>query len=162
MMNAVVPSADVADPTRRIDPPQTRGGIQFPHLVLLAEMIEDLHTGDAGNPVGLCEILCRIRSASDAKKAAKEHCLYPAIQAGAQCDIDASIETIRTLHSDLIRDIAHITSITNEFTLPEDACTSWATLYAGLATFSDDLMNRLTHEKEALSSLLKTTWRNQC
>lgn len=120
--------------------------IQLPHLVTLAEMVEDLHTGDDGNPEGLSTILRRLIAVASAQGNTAEHALFYAARTGAIPDIEASVDLLRAKHAACDRDIQRIRDITNEFTLPAGACTSWKTLYSGLSEFINDLTHRVQLE----------------
>lgn len=145
-MTNAVPVGKAAELTRY----HVRRRVQLPQLVLLAEMIEDLHTGDEGNPQGLSEILRRMSGEMDVQMKEEKLVLFPAIRKGAMSGIEASIAVMRAKRGVYDRDITRIRNITEEFTLPDAACTSWATLYAGLSDFIDDLMNHLRLENEML------------
>ncbi len=150
-MTNAVPIDDAAELTRYIEKCyHARHRVQLPQLVLLAEMIEDLHQGDVGNPEGLSEILRRMSGEMEVQMINEELILFPAIRKGAMSGIEASIAAMRAKSGGYDRDITRIRNITKEFTLPDAACTSWATLYAGLFDFIDDLMNHLRLENEIL------------
>lgn len=128
--------------------------IPLPQLVKLAEMVEDLHVGDEGNPEGLSTVLRRLIDEVAVQKSAAEQVLFPAAGKATMPEIEASAEGLRAKHVACDRDIQRIRDITNEFTLPEGACESWATLYAGLSDFINDLTRHLSLEKELPSAKL--------
>ena len=71
----------------------------------------------------------------------QERRLRPAPHKATLPDIGTSMAVRRARQTVIDRDIARIRDITGDFTLPKAACTSWATLYAGLSDFIEDLMS---------------------
>lgn len=145
------PIDDAGEQTRYIETRyHARHRSQLRQLILLAEMVEDLHTGDEGNPVGLSGVLHGVSTALEAQLKETEQILFPAIRKGALSGIEASIAVMRAKHRELDHAIAQVRTITQDFTLPDDACASWATLYAGLAGFIEDMVTRARLENEIL------------
>lgn len=143
-MTNPVPIDNAAELTRYIETRyHAQHRAQLPQLVLLAEMIEDLHTGDEGNPQGLYEILRRISAKMDFQMKEEAVILFPAIRRSAMSGSAVPISILRANRGGYDRDITRIRTITNELTLPDASCSSWATLYTGLSDFIDDLMNHL-------------------
>lgn len=139
-----VPIDDAVELTRHIETHyHAQHRARLPQLVLLAEMIEDLHTGDEGNPHGLSGILRGLSARLDSRMKEEALILFPAIRKAAESGTGVPIAAMRADRGGHEREIALVRKITNEFTLPDAACTSWATLYAGLADFIDDLTNHL-------------------
>jgi regulator of cell morphogenesis and NO signaling len=128
--------------------------IQVPQLVKLAEMVEDLHVGDEGNPEGLSTVLRRLIDEVAVQQGAAEQVLFFAARKATTPEIEASAEVLRAKHVAYDRDIKRVRDITNEFTLPEGACESWATLYTGVSDFINDLTHHLSLEKEMLGAQL--------
>lgn len=143
-MTHPAPIDDAAELTRYIE---TRYHAQhrahLPQLVLLAEMIEDLHTSDEGNPQGLSGILRGLSARLDARMKEEALILFPAIRRAAAFGTGDPIAVLRADRTSHVREIALVRQITKDFTVPDAACTSWATLYAGLAGFIDDLTTHL-------------------
>lgn len=123
-------------------------------LVKLAEMVEDLHVGDKGNPEGLATVLRRLIDELAVQKSTAEQVLFPAARKATTPEIEAATEVLRAKHAACDRDIQRIRDITNEFTLPEGACESWVTLYTGLSDFISDIQTHLSLEKEILGTQL--------
>lgn len=121
-------------------------------LIELAEMVEDLHEGDEGIPVGIHQILCRMNRALDAHLRASERIVLPAMRGEIAPGPGYWIERLRGNLERLNRDGARIREITRDFVLPEAACTSWATLYARLTAFLTDLAEHIRLENERLFS----------
>jgi len=150
-MTSFAPIDDSADLIRHIESCyHARHRKRFAELVKLAEMIEDLHDGDEGRPEGLTDILRRMTGTLEAYMKRAELTLFPAIRKGGMPGIGQQIAVMRADHDGFGRDIAQIHEITAGFTLPDTACTSWETLYAGVAAFVGDLAEHMRLEDEVL------------
>lgn len=151
----VAPSGDSpADLTRHIEGrfhPRHRQWLD--ELGKLAEMVEELHEGDEGAPAGLHRILARIGDVLEAHMQTAERIVFPGIRTAATSDLGPWIDALRGDHARLIGDCARIREASRDFRLPDDACTSWATLYAGLVEFIDALAEHLRLESDMLNEL---------
>lgn len=123
-------------------------------LVKLAEMVEDLHVGDKGNPEGLSTVLRRLINELAVQQSTAKQALFPVAGKSATLETETSAEVLRAKHVACDRDIQRIRDITNHFTLPEGACESWVTLYTGLSDFISDLQTDMSVEKEMLGTQL--------
>lgn len=123
---------------------------QLAPLAKLAEMVEDLHLGDHGVPHGLSELLHRMIRQVDAHVTTEERLLFPAIRSGDGSAIGWGIAVTRADHDAHERSLAEIRRLTRDMTPPEEACTSWITLYAGLAEFEDGLSEHMRLEDDEL------------
>lgn len=143
-MTHPVPIDDAAELTRYIETRyHARHRAHLPQLVLLAEMVEDLHTDDEGNPQGLSGILRGLSARLDARMKEEAGTLFPAIRRAAVSGAGDPIAVLPADRTGHAREIALVRKITKDFALPDAACTSWATLYAGLKGFIDDLTTHL-------------------
>jgi regulator of cell morphogenesis and NO signaling len=122
----------------------------LPSLVKLAEMVEDLHCDDDGVPKGLADLLARMLGEMEVHMKKEELILFPAIRRGGGPRIEEPIATMRADHDSHEREIARIRRLTHDMTQPEGACTSWGTLYSGLAEFVDDLTEHIRLENDVL------------
>ncbi|HRO10945.1 DUF6522 family protein [Amaricoccus sp.] len=116
----------------------------------LAEMVEDLHEDDEGVPAGLRRALGRIGGALEAHMRSAECVVFPMIRSGATSGLGSRIEALRSDHARLTAECARIREISRDFELPDGACTSWVTLYAGLAEFIDSLAEHVRLENDVL------------
>lgn len=148
-MPETAPFHDAADLTRRIETRyHRRHRAQLPVLLKMAEMVEDLHATDTGVPTGLHHALTGLSREMAGQMAREEAILFPAIRSGAGLETQAAV--IRDAHKDQGRRIAEIRRLTRGLITPDGACTSWATLYAELAAFIDDLRAHMRLETEML------------
>jgi regulator of cell morphogenesis and NO signaling len=150
-MDSSAPIDDPAELTRHIETRyHARHRQQLPDLVKLAEMIEDIHGEDGGAPIGLTAILRRMIGEMEVHMKKEELILFPAIRKGGVPGIEQPITVMRADHDGHDADLAQIRKVTNGFTLPEGACTSWATLNEKLREFTDDLTEHMRLENEIL------------
>ncbi|MFC0200326.1 hemerythrin domain-containing protein [Paracoccus rhizosphaerae] len=125
---------------------------QLSPLLRLADMIEDLHVGDAGVPEGLFGILRRMTEDLEVQMKKEELILFPAIRRAGDLQLENEIAKLRAANQDLKRNAAEICRITNDLTLPQGACEPWETLYSGLAEFVADLEEHMRLENDVLFS----------
>lgn len=150
-MADAAPIQDAAELTRLIETRfHARHREQLPVLAKLAEMVEDIHFGDEGVPDGLFDLLNRMTGEMEAHMREKELVLFPAIRRGGGVEIQTSIAAMRADQEGHDREIAEIRRLTRDLTLPGGVCSSWATLYAGLAEFIDDLTEHMRLENDVL------------
>lgn len=150
-MTSEVPIDDAAELTRYIETRyHARHRQQLPDLLFLAEMVEDIHDAEEGVPEGLAALLRRMIGEMEVHMKKEELILFPAIRKGGMPGLEQPIAVMRADHDDHQEDLARIREITNEFALPEGACTSWATLNTGLAQFADDLTEHMRLENDVL------------
>ncbi len=142
---------DAVELTRRIETRyHARHREQLPVLAKLAEMVEDLHFGDEGVPDGLFDLLGQMIGEMEVHMKKEELVLFPAIRRGGGAGVETLIAAMRADHEHHDRAAAKIRRLTCDLTLPGTACSSWATLYAGLAEFTDDLTEHMRLENDVL------------
>ncbi len=101
-------------------------------------------------PHGLSDLLHRMIGEMEVHMKKEELVLFPAIRRGAGPGIGEPIAAMRADHDVHDRELAEIRRLTHDLTPPERACTSWTTLYAGLAEFVDDLTEHIRLENDVL------------
>ena len=150
-MTDAVPIHDASELTRYIESRyHARHREQLPMLLKLAEMVEDLHFGDEGVPDGLCGVLRRMTEELEVHMKNEELVLFPAIRRGGGRGIGELIVATRADHAEHDHQLAEIRRLTSNLAPPEGACSSWNTLYAGLAEFADDLSEHIRLENDVL------------
>jgi regulator of cell morphogenesis and NO signaling len=153
----LAPFHDAAALTRHIETRyHARHRQQLSRLVRLAEMIEDLHEPDRDVPEGLTAILRRMIGEMEVHMKKEELLVFPLIRKGGGAQLAERIAAMRADHDDHDRDLAAIRRLTGDLTLPEGACTPWATLYEGLADFIADLTEHIRLENDVLFPQFET------
>lgn len=156
-MDASPPFKNPADLTRHIETRyHARHRQQLPQLVTLAEMVEDLHDRDRDVPEGLTAILRRMIGELEVHMKKEELLVFPLIRKGGGAVLAERIAQMRADHDDHDRGLAAIRRLTGDLTLPDSACTPWATLYEGLAGFMADLDEHIRLENDVLFPQFET------
>lgn len=150
-MTGTAPEHDSAALTRHIETRyHARHREQLPPLADMAEKVETVHFGDEHVPEGLCDVLRRMIGEMEVHMKKEELILFPAIRNGGAPGLGTPIAVMRADHDDHDRDVAEIRRLTQDLTLPEGACRTWAALYSGLAEFVDDLEEHMRLENDVL------------
>ena len=126
-----------------------RHSAQLSTLIKLAAMVEDLHCDDDGVPKGLADLLAGMVREIETHMKKEDLNLFPAIRRSDDRGIGKPIAAIRADHVDHDREIHAIRRLTRNLSVPEDACSSWRTLYSDLRAFIDDLTEHVRPETEA-------------
>lgn len=123
---------------------------QLPELIRLAERVERVHGGRPECPAGLAAHLQSVWTELESHMAKEEEILFPMITRGMNGMAVAPVSVMRDEHEQHGNALAALERLTNNITPPDDACNTWRTLYRGLETFRDDLMNHLHIENNIL------------
>ncbi|MCF3592694.1 hemerythrin domain-containing protein [Rhodobacteraceae bacterium LMO-12] len=123
---------------------------QLPQLAEQAERIEMVHAGAENLPAGLSAILRRLIGEMEVHMKKEELILFPAIRKGGIPGLENPIAVMRADHEGHDRDITEIRRLTGGPTLPEHACGTWTSLYAGLDEFLADLTEHMHLENDIL------------
>ncbi len=122
---------------------------KLPDLAALALRVERVHAADPAVPAGLSSLLEELMSELEIHMQKEERILFPAIRQGV-LNVAGPIAVMRADHQDHVTRVARIRALINDLTLPEDACRSWTSLYAGLGEFLDDLAEHVRLEDDIL------------
>jgi regulator of cell morphogenesis and NO signaling len=80
----------------------------------------------------------------------EEAVLFPMIKAGAGSRAAAPVHTMEIEHEDHGVSLRMIRTLTSNFTLPPEACATWAALYRRLEEFETELMEHIHLENNIL------------
>ena len=123
---------------------------ELPELIRLARRVESVHHDDPRSPAGLADLLETIEAELTEHQAKEEQILFPLMRAGGHPMIVHPIARMREEHDAHGANLAEILVITNDITLPPEACNSWRALYVGLAKFAEDLTEHVHLENNVL------------
>lgn len=123
---------------------------QLPALIELAEKVESVHADSPDCPKGLAALIRKVYDDLTMHMMKEEQVLFPLINAGHGRMAAAPISVMEAEHDEATHDLADIAALTNQFTPPEGACTSWQNLYSGLKAFGQDLTDHVALENEIL------------
>lgn len=122
---------------------------ELPALAALAEKVESVHRDDVHVPAGLAALLRRMTGELEVHMKKEELILFPAMR-NALAGLDSPITAMRQDHDDHTDELATIKRLTNNLTLPQDACGSWTRLYSDLSEFVNDLEEHIRLENDVL------------
>ena len=127
---------------------------ELPELIRLARKVEAVHRGKPGTPAGLAELLERMEDDLVSHMGKEEMILFPLLRsafperAGAMAF--GPIAMMRGEHDDHGAELLLMAGLTDDLTLPPEACTTFRALYAGLGKFRDDLTQHIHLENNVL------------
>jgi len=123
---------------------------QLPELIQLAETVERVHADRENCPVGLSAELQAIFADLSQHMMKEEQILFPMIRAANYAMACMPIRVMEMEHADMGNQIEVLKSITHNLITPTDACTTWRTLYIGVAAFIEDLIQHTHLENNIL------------
>jgi regulator of cell morphogenesis and NO signaling len=123
---------------------------ELPELARLARRVEAVHRENPGVPRGLADLLDRMTVELEAHMQKEEQVLFPLMLQGGHPMIGHPIAMMLSEHDDHGAHLRSLEALTQDFTLPEGACTSWRALYAGTRKFADDLVEHIHTENNIL------------
>ena len=121
---------------------------QLPELIRLARRVEHVHANDLNCPTGLTQHLEEMYQELESHMMKEEQILFPMLAGGIYPSGPISVmEEEHLQHGDAL---AILDELTNNITLPKDACNTWTALYLGLNELKQDLMQHILLENEIL------------
>jgi len=123
---------------------------QLPELRNLSAKVETVHAESPDVPAGLANILSNMIGELEVHMKKEELVLFPAIRQGHGVHMGEPISVMRADHDDHLGEISKIRTLTNDLTLPDNACGSWRRLYSGLQEFLTDIEEHIRIENDVL------------
>ena len=121
---------------------------QLPELARLARRVENVHAGDINCPTGLADHLDAMYQELESHMMKEEQILFPMLAGGIYPAGPISVmEEEHLQHGDALETLD---KLTNNISLPQDACNTWTALYLGLKELKEDLMQHILLENEIL------------
>lgn len=121
---------------------------QLPELIRLALRVEQVHGHTEECPLGLAEHLQNMQQELNSHMHKEEQILFPMLQQGIYPS--GPIHVMQEEHLQHGEELDKLDYLTNDITLPEDACNTWTALYRGLQELKEDLMEHILLENEVL------------
>ncbi len=123
----------------------------LPELITLAQKVETAHVDKKQCPHGLAELLREMLNEMEVHMLKVENVLFCNMTQGVKNDQDFNcVAELKNEHEELGGDLIKIDMLTNNFTLPKEACNTWQALYLGLAKFVDELTEHVHMENNIL------------
>ena len=123
---------------------------QLPELIRMARRVEAVHRDNPHVPQGLADHLEAMETELLDHMAKEETILFPALRQGAKGGVAMPIQVMRSEHVGHGEHLERLMALTHDATPPPGACNTWRALYAGIAQFSDDLINHIHTENNLL------------
>ncbi len=123
---------------------------EMPELRALAKRVESVHANHSAVPKGLSDLLARMNGEMESHMQKEEQILFPMMRSGGNPMIVHPIGVMRHEHDSHGEELNALSELTDDLTLPEDACNTWRALYAGLGKFRDDLTEHIHIENNIL------------
>ena len=117
------------------------------HQVHRREMLE---LRELALPKGLSDLLARMHGELESHMQKEEQILFPLMLAGGNPMIVHPIGMMRQEHDSHGEEPEALAQLTDDLTVPAEACNSWRALYAGLAKLADDLTEHIHIENNIL------------
>jgi regulator of cell morphogenesis and NO signaling len=119
-------------------------------LIPLAQKVERVHGDHPSAPIGLSQVLERLRDELESHMMKEEQVLFPMMRRGGSAAIGHPIAQMRHEHEEELEHLRAIEHVTHGLSLPPGACGSWTALYTGLRKFTDDLVTHMHLENAVL------------
>jgi len=123
---------------------------ELARLIDLAAKVEQAHAGKPDCPRGLKQHLIGIAEAVESHLAKEEQILFPLIKAGQTQGAANPIRVMVHEHESHGENLGKTRTMTGDFHLPAEACTTWAELYRSLQRLEKDLMDHIHLENNIL------------
>lgn len=123
---------------------------QLPELVRMARRVEAVHRSHPAVPTGLADALEAMHVELLEHMGKEEAVLFPLLRGGGNPFVGMPIGVMRAEHTDHGAALERLKALTNDTSPPEDACTTWRALYAGIAQLADDLIAHIHLENNVL------------
>jgi len=123
---------------------------EMPELRALAIRVERVHAGHPAAPKGLSDLLEHLHEELESHMQKEEQILFPLMRVGGSPMIAHPIGVMRHEHDSHGAELKALSELTGDLTLPDDACTTWRALYAGLAKLAEDLTEHIHIENNVL------------
>lgn len=123
---------------------------QLPELIRMARRVEAVHREHPAVPAGLADALEETHAELLDHMGKEEAVLFPLLRQGGNPFVGMPISVMRAEHTEHGAALERLNALTHDTAPPEDACTTWRALYAGIAQFCDDLISHIHLENNVL------------
>jgi regulator of cell morphogenesis and NO signaling len=119
-------------------------------LVALARKVERVHAEKASVPRGLAAHLSAMSDALELHMQKEEQILFPAIIAGRGIQMHGPTAQMEREHDEHGLKLETLRALTNDFTPPDESCTSWRALFLRCEQLEADVMAHVHLENHVL------------
>ncbi|MCA9557897.1 MAG: iron-sulfur cluster repair protein YtfE [Myxococcales bacterium] len=123
----------------------------LPVLVEAAERVERVHGAKPSCPHGLAALLRQAEIELSQHLDKEEVVLFPAlVKGGRGVRVEAPVRAMMMEHDDHGAILQRLRALTDDYTPPPEACTTWRALYNGLDTLETELRQHIHLENNIL------------
>jgi regulator of cell morphogenesis and NO signaling len=124
--------------------------VALPNLIRMARRVEERH-GDKGScPIGLAALLEQVHTSVLDHLEKEETILFPALLRHTGTELSRPVYVLESEHEHHRSDLQRIRALTNDLTVPDEACTTWRALYGNLQQLEQELMEHIHLENNIL------------
>lgn len=123
---------------------------EFPEAIRMARRVETVHAGKDDCPHGLGDLLALMFDELEDHQQKEEAILFPMMLSGGGPMLLGPIARMVLEHEELGRQLEDMDRLTDGFTPPDAACTTWRALYAACAKLDEDLREHVHLENNIL------------
>lgn len=123
---------------------------ELPELIRLARRVEAVHKDKPDVPRGLADLLEQMANELESHMQKEERVLFPIMRRYSQAALAQPIAAMLADHEDHGALLRELESLTDNFTPPAGACTTWRALYSGGSKFAEDLVQHIHTENNLL------------
>ena len=123
---------------------------ELPALIALAQRVEGRHGSKTDCPRGLAALLETVHHEVLSHLEKEEQILFPMIMRGDGTFASGPIYVMEAEHVEHGVNLARIRTLTNDLTVPPDACPTWRALYLRLDELESDLFDHIHLENNVL------------
>ena len=124
---------------------------ELPRLESMARKVERVHGDkDPERLQRLVQAVLELKAELDTHMVKEEQILFPMIRAGRGTGADGPIAVMMREHETAGELLRLIRALTNDYTVPEEACNTWRALWLGLEALEADLHEHIHLENNIL------------
>jgi len=124
---------------------------EMPRLMAMAEKVLQVHRDKAPETLPeLVSVYGALKSELEEHMAKEEQILFPMIQRGQGAMADGPIAVMLHEHDSAATALRRLRELTNDYTVPEEACNTWRALWHGLKALEESLHRHIHLENNVL------------
>lgn len=123
---------------------------EFPRAIDLARTVETVHGADPDCPHGLADHLAIMADDLEGHQRKEENILFPTMMAGSCGVLRFPITRMMSEHDDVYDQLAHLATLTRDFTPPKGASQTWRALSQACRKLDRDLREHMRLENDVL------------
>lgn len=133
---------------------------ELPRLAGMTQKVLEVHRDKNPEQLeALSSVMLRLKSELESHMAKEENFLFPMIRQGNWTKALELISVMEQEHEQAGQALGEIRKLTQDFKVPEEACTTWKALWHGLERLEEDLHSHIHLENNVLFSRVLETHR---